>query len=80
MLALAADGSSRPVGSLAQGVRYAATAVLGHTAYVFGGEVLGRELGDVQALDLLDGPDAGGGRLPVPLGHAMAATLGDGSC
>ena len=76
VLALSADGSSRPVGSLEQGVRYAATAVLGHTAYVFGGEVLGRELGDVQALDLSTGRTRVVARLPVPLGHAMAATLG----
>ncbi len=55
MLALSADGSSRPVGRLVQGVRYAATAVVGHTAYVFGGEVNGRELDDVQALDLRTG-------------------------
>jgi N-acetylneuraminic acid mutarotase len=76
VLALSADGSSRPVGSLTQGVRYAATAVLGHTAYVFGGEVLGQELGDVQALDLGTGRSRVVARLPGPLGHAMAATLG----
>ncbi|MFZ2013031.1 MAG: kelch repeat-containing protein [Nocardioides sp.] len=76
VLALAADGSSRLEGRLAEGVRYAATAVLGHTAYVFGGEVLGRELGDVQALDLSTGRTRVVARLPVPLGHAMAATLG----
>ena len=76
-VALAADGSSRPVGALAHGVRYAATAVVGHTAYVFGGEVLGQELGDVQALDLRTGRTRVVARLPVPLGHAMAATFGD---
>lgn len=77
VLALSADGSSRPVGSLVQGVRYAATAVVGHTAYVFGGEVLGRELGDVQALDLRTGRARVVAHLPVPLGHAMAATFGN---
>jgi N-acetylneuraminic acid mutarotase len=76
VLALAADGSNRQVGSLVHGVRYAATAVSGHTAYVFGGEVLGRELGAVQAVDLATGRTQVVARLPVPLGHAMAATLG----
>lgn len=76
ILGLAADGSSRPVGSLAQGVRYAATARAGHTAYVFGGEVLGRELDAVQAVDLRTGRTSVVARLPVPLGHAMAATVG----
>ena len=77
VLALAPDGSSHQVGSLVRGVRYAATAVVGHTAYVFGGEVLGHELGDVQALDLRTGRTRVVARLPVPLGHAMAATFGD---
>ena len=76
VLALAADGSNRQVGSLVHGVRYAATAVSGHTAYVFGGEVLGRELGAVQAVDLATGRTQVVARLPVPLGHAVAATLG----
>ena len=58
------------------GVRYAATAVSGRTAYVFGGEVLGRELGTVQAVDLATGRTRVVARLPVPLGHAMAATVG----
>ena len=77
VLALAGVGSSRPVGNLVRGVRYAATAVSGHTAYVFGGEVLGRELGTVQAVDLATGRTRVVARLPVPLGHAMAATVGD---
>jgi N-acetylneuraminic acid mutarotase len=76
ILAVAADGSSRPVGRLVQGVRYAATARSGDTAYVFGGEVLGRELDAVQAVDLRTGHTRVVARLPVPLGHAMAATVG----
>lgn len=76
ILALNADGSSRPAGRLTQGVRYAATAVSGHTAYVFGGEVLDQELSDVQAVDLRTGRTRVVARLPVPLGHAMAATVG----
>jgi N-acetylneuraminic acid mutarotase len=57
-------------------VRYAATARLGHTAYVFGGEVLGAELDSVQAVDLGAGHTRVVAKLPVPLGHAMAATVG----
>jgi hypothetical protein len=76
ILSVAPDGSSRPAGRLVQGVRYAATAASGHTAYVFGGEVLGRELDAVQAVDLRTGRTRVVGRLPVPLGHAMAATVG----
>ena len=76
ILSLARNGSSRTVGHLAQGVRYAATAVSGGTAYVFGGEVAGRELGSVQAVDLATGRTRVVARLPVPLGHAMAAPAG----
>jgi hypothetical protein len=76
ILALARDGSSRSVGHLVHGVRYAASAVSGDTAYVFGGEVLGDELGAVQAVDLATGHTSVVARLPVPLGHAMAATVG----
>ncbi len=76
ILELRPGGSTRGAGSLAQGVRYAATARAGHTAYVFGGEVLGRELDAVQAVDLRTGATRVVARLPVPLGHAMAATVG----
>lgn len=76
LLTVGADGSVRPHGRLVQGVRYAATAVVGHTAYVFGGEVAGRELDTVQAVDLRTGRTRVDGHLSVPLGHAMAATVG----
>jgi hypothetical protein len=76
ILSLSADGSTTPAGHLVRGVRYAATARLGHTAYVFGGEVLGTELDAVQAVDLRTGRSRVVARLPVPLGHAMAATVG----
>jgi hypothetical protein len=76
ILALAGNGSSLPAGHLVSGVRYAATAVSGRTAYVFGGEVLGRELDTVQGVDLATGHSRVVARLPVPLGHAMAATVG----
>ena len=76
VLRLAAGGSTTPAGHLVQGVRYAATARIGHTAYVFGGEVLGAELDSVQAVDLTTGHTHVVARLPVPLGHAMAAAVG----
>jgi N-acetylneuraminic acid mutarotase len=76
VLALHADGSSTTAGHLVRGVRYAATARVGRTAYVFGGEVLGSELDTVQAVDLGTGRTRVVARLPVPLGHAMAATVG----
>lgn len=77
LLALGPQGSVTTHGRLSQGVRYAATAVLGHTAYVFGGEVSGRELDAVQAVDLRTGRTRVVAHLPVPLGHAMAATEGE---
>ncbi len=76
ILALRAGGSSTPAGSLVTGVRYAATARNSTTAYVFGGEVNGRELDSVQAVDLRTGHTRIVGRLPVPLGHAMAVRVG----
>jgi Kelch motif len=76
ILSLAADGSTRPAGHLVRGVRYAATARVGQTAYVFGGEVLGAELDTVQAVDLRTGHTRRVATLPVPLGHAMAARIG----
>jgi hypothetical protein len=76
ILSLAADGSTTPTGHLVRGVRYAATARIGSTAYVFGGEVLGTELDGVQAVDLHTGRTRVVARLPVPLGHAMAAAVG----
>jgi N-acetylneuraminic acid mutarotase len=76
ILSLHADGSSTSAGHLARGVRYAATARVGRTAYVFGGEVLGKELDTVQAVDLRTGRTRVVAGLPVPLGHAMAAAVG----
>jgi hypothetical protein len=76
VLSVDARGSVRTRGRLVTGVRYAATAEAGHTAYVFGGEVLGRELDAVQAVDLRTGRTRVVARLPSPLGHAMAASVG----
>jgi hypothetical protein len=70
-------GPMRPFGALVRGVRYAATAVVGDAAYVFGGEVDHAELDTVQRIDLRTGRARVVARLPHPLGHAMAATVGD---
>ncbi len=64
------------VGALRVGVRYAATAVLGHDAWVLGGEVDHHELGVVQRLDLRTGRTRVVGHLPRPLGHATAVPVG----
>lgn len=84
ILRRSANSGLHGVGRLAVGVRYAATAVVGSSVYVFGGEVSGHELPQVQRFDVR--PGAGGavrvgrvrvvGRLPRPLGHAMAAVFG----
>jgi hypothetical protein len=76
ILELRPGGSTHVAGALVSGVRYAATARVGSTAYVFGGEVLGRELDTVQAVDLRTGRTRVVATLPVPLGHAMAAGVG----
>lgn len=65
-----------PVGSLREGVRYAATATVGSDVLVFGGEVDHRELASVQRVDGRTGRTKIVARLPQPLGHAMAAYVG----
>ena len=77
ILRIGADGRPARIGSLRQGVRYAATAVVGSHVYVFGGEVDHRELDAVQDVDATTGRTRLVGRLPVPLGHAAAVTVGD---
>jgi N-acetylneuraminic acid mutarotase len=77
VLRVAADGALRPAGLLREGVRYAATAVVGGRVYVFGGEVGGRELDAVQELDPATGRTRVVTRLPHALGHASAAAVGD---
>jgi hypothetical protein len=77
ILRLSPRAAPRPVGSLLHGVRYAAVARIHADAYVFGGEVDGRELDTVQRVDLATGHTHAAGRLPVPLGHAMAASVGN---
>jgi N-acetylneuraminic acid mutarotase len=77
LLSVGPAGHSHRAGRLVRGVRYAATAQLGHTVFVFGGEVDHQELDAVQAVDVSSGRTRVVGRLPVPLGHAMAASVGD---
>jgi N-acetylneuraminic acid mutarotase len=69
-------GVAQPVGALIHGVRYAATARVGSSVFVFGGEDAGREADTIQRVDLATGGVQPAGHLPVPLGHAMAATVG----
>jgi hypothetical protein len=76
ILRLSPRAAPRPVGSLLQGVRYAALARIHSDVYVLGGEVDGRELDTVQKVDLATGHTRAAGRLPIPLGHAMAASVG----
>lgn len=85
------DGSSSPrtilrtsdgrrtttIGHLPTGLRYAAVAVSGHTAWVIGGEESGQELRGVYAVDLRTGVVRTAGRLPHGLGHASAVVVGD---
>jgi N-acetylneuraminic acid mutarotase len=76
ILRLTSSGPPHRAGALAHGVRYAATARLGPRVFVIGGEVDGRELDTIQRVDLTTGRTRPTGRLPVPLGHAMAAAVG----
>lgn len=76
VLAQSGGGRLGPAGHLAQGVRYAASAVVGTSIYLFGGEVSGAELGVVQRYDTVTHTTSVVARLPVPLGHASAVVLG----
>ena len=58
-------------------VRYPAVAAAGETIYVFGGETAdGRPTGAIQAIDATSGRASVIGRLPNPLAHASAVSLG----
>lgn len=76
---LATSGGHRftTAARLPAGVRYAAVAVVGDTAWVFGGEESDRELGHVYRIDLATGSVRARGRMPRPLGHAAAVVVGD---
>jgi N-acetylneuraminic acid mutarotase len=75
ILAVGPNGLSR-FGLLAQGVRYAATAVVGSSVFVFGGEVSGAELSAVQQVSATTGRTRVVAQLPHALGHAVAVVLG----
>jgi len=73
---IAANGTVASAGKLAEGARYAAVAPLGTTLYAIGGELGGKALDAVQALDTTTGAAKVIGRLPQPRGHAVAFVLG----
>ena len=75
VLRLDASAPPHQVAHLVRGVRYAATARLGSRVYVIGGEIAGQEVRTIQVVDLETGRVRPAGRLPTPLGHAMAATV-----
>ena len=66
----------RQVGTLPVPVRYAASVVLGHAVWMFGGERAGLMQRAVQRVDAR-GHAHVVARLPVALGHAVAVRLGD---
>jgi hypothetical protein len=64
------------VGALPVSVRYPAVAAGGASIWLFGGEHAGRQVTDVQRIDLRTGRGSVVGHLPSPLAHAGAFTLG----
>jgi len=64
------------VGTVPVTVRYPAVAVSGGSIWLFGGEHAGRQITDVQRIDLATGRGRVTGHLPRPLAHAGAFTLG----
>lgn len=74
---LAQSGTGlKPAGDLVEGVRYAASVVVGSSIYLFGGEVSGAELSAVQRYDTVTHKTTVVAHLPVALGHASAVVLG----
>jgi N-acetylneuraminic acid mutarotase len=71
------DGRSfTVVGTLPVSVRYPAVAVSGGSIWLFGGEHAGRQVTDIQRVDLSTGQGSIAGHLRHPLAHAGAFTLG----
>ncbi|MBE3074852.1 MAG: hypothetical protein IMZ75_07885 [Actinobacteria bacterium] len=64
------------VGALPVSVRYPAVAVSGASIWLFGGEHAGKQVSDVQRIDLATGRGRVAGHLPRRLAHAGAFTLG----
>jgi N-acetylneuraminic acid mutarotase len=72
------DGHSwTTVGSLAVPLRYAATAVVGSTVWLFGGEASGTESDVVQTFDTATGKGQVVAHLPSAIGHASAFRFQD---
>lgn len=81
VLAMTDGTDAHPVGTLAQGVRYPAVAVVGGAIYVMGGvtgtsEGATTDTADIQRFDPATGHATIIGQLPQPIGHAMGAALG----
>jgi Kelch motif len=71
------DGRTFSVaGTLPVSVRYPAVAVSAGAIWLFGGEHDGKQIADVQRIDLATGRGRVVGHLPNPLAHAGAFTLG----
>lgn len=64
-------------GTLPVSVRYPAVALSAGAIWLFGGEHDGKQVTDVQRIDLASGHGSVAGHLPNPLAHAGAFTLGD---
>jgi hypothetical protein len=64
------------VGTLPVSVRYPAVAALGGSIWLFGGEHEGKQVTDIQRINLTTGHGDVAGQLPNPLAHAGAFTLG----
>jgi len=70
------DGRTFAVaGTLPVAVRYPAVAVSAGAIWLFGGELDGTQVADVQRIDLATGQGRVVGHLPAPLAHAGAFTL-----
>jgi len=64
------------VGTVPVDVRYPAVATAAGSIWLFGGEHEGKQVTDVQRIDLTTGHSSVTGHLPSPLAHAGAYTLG----
>jgi hypothetical protein len=64
------------IGTLPVAVRYPAVAASAGSIWLFGGEHDGKQVTDVQQIDLTTGNGSIAGHLPSPLAHAGAFTLG----
>lgn len=64
------------VGTIPVSVRYPAVASGGGSIWLFGGEHAGKQITDVQRVDLTTGHGSVAGHLPRPLAHAGALILG----